>query len=161
MSNLTHNEQDLAIERIGLLGRRFHATHGVFRGPLPTIPLLNVVLLLVLFVVMNSSFVLKPGIVVNLPTSSFAMGAQDSGMVVTISQEGMIFFNDERTTFDGLASSFSQMSFEHPEAVLIIEADGRVPQSSIVQVYNMAMSAGIRKVLLATRVSAAASGATP
>jgi hypothetical protein len=29
-------------------------------------------------------------------------------MVVTISQEGMVFFNDERTTVKGLAGAFQQ-----------------------------------------------------
>ena len=36
----------------------------------------------------------------------------------------------------------------------MIEADERVPNGTIVRIYNMAMSAGVRKVVIATRVSA-------
>ncbi|MFH0880287.1 MAG: biopolymer transporter ExbD, partial [Lentisphaerota bacterium] len=84
--------------------------------------------------------------------SPFYSGVPYEAMVVTISQEGMIFFNDERTALKGLAQAFAQAAHDHPEATLVIEADGRVLHSTLAEIYNMAMGAGIRKVALATRV---------
>lgn len=143
------------VPRIRFVRRRFPLGHRLFRGPFEPVPLINVVLLLVLFLLLHMPFVLQPGIVVNLPTSSFAEGAPYGAMVVTISQEGMVFFNDERTTMEGLGLAFSQAAFEHPDAPLVIEADGRVAQSTIVAIYNMAMSAGLKKVVISTRLSSA------
>jgi len=148
-------------ERIRFLRRRFMARRRMFAGPMVAVPLVNVALLVILFFVINSAFVLQPGVVVNLPTSSFTSGAQYGPMVVMITQEGMVFFNDERTTIDGLQSAFAQMAFESPDTPLIIEADGQVRNATIVRIYNMAMAVGVRKVLLATRVSTAAQGVQP
>jgi len=144
--------------RISFLRRRFLPERKLFCGPVAVVPLLNIVLLLVLFLVINSAFVLQPGVMVNLPTSSFASGAHYGAMVVLITQEGMVFFNDEQTTVERLKDAFSQLAFERPDIPLIIEADGRVRHSTIIDIYNMAMSVGIQKVLLATRVSSAPTG---
>ena len=142
------------VERLSYLRRRYRPHARVVRGPLEAIPLLNVVLLLLFFFIVNSSFVLQPGVVVNLPASTFTSGAPYAALVVTISQEGMVFFNDERRTLDGLSPAFAQAAYDHPDTALIIEADERVPNGTLIQIYNMAMSAGIRKVVIATRISA-------
>ena len=142
------------VERLSYLRRRYRPHVRVVCGPLEAIPLVNVVLLLLFFFMINSSFVLQPGVVVNLPASTFTSGAPYAAMVVTLSQEGLVFFNDERRTLEGLAPAFAQAAYDHPDTALIIEADDRVQNGTIIQIYNMAMSAGIRKVLIATRVSA-------
>lgn len=141
-------------DRVTCLRRRFRTRLRRFAGPLDAVPLANVILLLVLFLIINSSYVLQPGITVDLPTSSFASGTPYGAMVVTVAQEGMVFFNDERTTLEGLSAAFSRTAFDQPDATLVIEADGAVQHSRLVEIYNMAMAAGIRKVVLATRISA-------
>lgn len=141
-------------ERLSYLRRKYRASQRVFKGPLDVVPLVNVVLLFMLFFILQSPFVMQPGITVNLPTASFASGVPYGAMVVMISQEGMVFFNDERTTMEGLSAAFSQSVYDHPDVSLVIEADGRVQHSALVHIYNMAMAAGIKNVVLATRVSA-------
>jgi biopolymer transport protein ExbD len=145
--------QTPATERIRFLQRRFPPHRRVFCGPVDAVPFVNLVMLLMLFMILHSSFVLKPGITVNLPASSFASGAGLGAVVVTVSQEGMVFFNDERTTLEGLESAFSQAAFNRPGSTLVIEADGQVRYGTIVQIYNMAIAAGLQKVVMATRVS--------
>ena len=141
-------------ERISYLRRRYRPHQRLFKGPIDVVPLVNVVLLFMLFFILQSPFVMQPGITVNLPTASFASGVPYGSMVILISQEGMVFFNDERTTMEGLGTALSQSLYDHPDVSLVIEADGRVPHSTLVQVYNIAMAAGIKNVVLATRVSA-------
>ncbi len=119
------------------------------------VPLADVVLLIFLFFVARSSFVLQPGIRIRLPAAPFEDGTAYGTLVVTLSQEGMVFFNDQRTTLGGLRSSFQQAAHERPEAVLLVEADGRVPNRTLVEVYRMAAEAGIGEVVLATRLAAA------
>ena len=141
-------------ERISYLRRRYRPHERLFKGPIDVVPLVNVVLLFVFFFILQSPFVMQPGIVVNLPTASFASGVPYGALVVTISQEGMMFFNDERMTMEELGAALAQAAFEQPDASLVLEADGRVPHSTLVQIYNMATAAGIKSVVLATRVPA-------
>ncbi len=142
-------------ERMRFLQRRFMARCKPFRGPMPAVALLNLVLLVIMFVVFQSSFVLKPGVVVSLPSSPFVSGLPYSARVVTITQEGLIFFEDEQVPLDKLQSAFAQMVYERPDAPLVIEADSRVQHAVIIRVYNLAMAVGVREVLLATRAGSA------
>jgi biopolymer transport protein ExbD len=135
------------------LRRRYRPRQRLFMGPIDVAPLANVVLLFMLFFIIQSPFVVQPGITVNLPLSSFASGVPYGAMVVTVSQEGLVFFNDERTTLEGLGAVFAQAVFDHPDSSLVIEADGRVQHSVLVRIYNMAAVAGIKNVVLATRIS--------
>ena len=121
-------------ERISYLRRRYRPHERLFKGPIDVVPLVNVVLLFVFFFILQSPFVMQPGIVVNLPTASFASGVPYGALVVTISQEGMMFFNDERMTMEELGAALAQAAFDQPDASLVIEADGRVPHSMLLEV---------------------------
>ncbi len=143
-------------ERMRFLQRRFMARCKPFRGPMPAVALLNLVLLVLLLVLFQSSFVLQPGVVVNLPSSPFVSGVPYSAFVVTVTQDGLVFFDDEQLTLDGLQAAFARMAFERPDSPLIIEADGRVQHSVIIRIYNMAMAVGVREILVATRAAATA-----
>ena len=74
-------------------------------GPLGLVALLNVVLLLLLFFLLGSSFVLQPGIeVTQLPAASFNLPPQINARFVTL-QPGpplRIFYQDQRVTLDEL-----------------------------------------------------------
>ena len=129
-------------------------------GLFDAIPLFDALLLLGLFTIMNSLFVLRPGIALDLPATPFAAGTRYGDVVVTLSQENMVFHNDERTTLEGLQSVFLQEAHRNPDAVLVIEADGRVPHRTLVEIYNMAMASGLRKVSLAAGLGAG-SGPAP
>ena len=147
--------QNQVQDQLVYLRRRFRPRARPISRLVSVAPLVNLALLLFLFYVANSRFVLQPGIVVDLPVASFESGTQIGPMVVTVSQEGLVFFNDERTTLDGLEAAFAQAVHEHPGASLVIEADGRVQHNTLVNIYNMAMAAGIRQVALATRIQTA------
>jgi len=142
-----NGQADLNLRRLFLPRRR------LVRGILDPVPLANIVLLFFLFFLVSSSYVIRPGITVNLPTSFFSDGAPYGAFVVTLSQEGMIFFNDDRILLDGLSSAFAQAAHEQPGATLVIEADERVPYRTLVEIYNKATAAGMREVVLATRVA--------
>lgn len=142
-------------DRLFYFRRRFHASHRTLRGLLTVAPWVDVVLLVLLFFMVSSSFVIQPGVVVNLPAAPLTGGVRYGSLVVTIPQEGMYFFNDERMTQDGLAGALARAAREQPDAALVVEADGRVAHATLVQVYTLAQNAGIRDVVLATRMTAA------
>lgn len=139
-------------EYFGNLHGRYRPERRLSKGLLDAAPLVDVVLLLLLFFIINTSFVLQPGIQIDLPVTSFQSGISYGSLVVTIAQEGMVFFNDERTTLEGLGPIFMQAAHDDPEAGLLIEADGRVQHGTLVHVYNMATEAGLQHVTLATRL---------
>lgn len=123
-------------------------------APLDAVPFLNLILLLFLFHIASAPFVLQPGIRVDLPSTAFTDGLPYDSLVVTVSQEGMVFFNDRRTTMGGLRADFAKAAHGRDDVSLIIEADGRVSHATLVNIYNLAAQAGIHNVSLATRLAA-------
>jgi biopolymer transport protein ExbD len=134
-----------------LFHRRFRPRCKLFRGRVAVVPLADIVLLLLLFLLTGFRFVLQPGFNVELPQAPFSEGAPYGPMVVVLTQEGIVLFNDERTTMEGLESAFGQAVHEHPDASIVVEADHRVQHGAIIRVLNMAAAAGVREVNLATR----------
>ncbi|NLB66568.1 MAG: biopolymer transporter ExbD [Lentisphaerae bacterium] len=128
--------------------RRFTARYRRSVGPIDVVALLNVILLLGMFQFTASRFVLQPGVRVSLPEAPFLDGALPGARVLTITQEGMFFFNDEHLTRAKLEAALAQTNGDDP---LLIEADAGTGYGTLMDIYAMAQRAGIREVVLATR----------
>ncbi len=133
----------------------YRARNRVANGLLDAAPLADVILLVFLFFLLSASYAVQPGIRVHLPQASRVEGIPYSPLVVTISQEGLVFFNEERTTLDGLEDAFRRMAYEHPNDTLLVEADEGVKHHILVEVYNKALKAGINDVGLAAQLPGA------
>ena len=146
------NSDHLTGRQLTYLKRRFHLTCRLDKGVLEPAALVDVVLILFLFFIISSSYVVQPGVRIQLPEAEHPQGIAFSSLVVTISQEGIIFFDDQRTTIDGLKSAFEKMSYERRDHTLIIQADESVPNKTLVRICNKAMEAGIKDVAIAARM---------
>ena len=140
-------------QQAGLRWRRFHPKYRLYHGPIPVMALVNVALLLMLFLVWGSNIVIQPGLIIQLPVAAFVSGTPYGHVVVTVTQEGQLFFNDDRTPLDRLGLALSHAVRQNKDLSLTIEADARVSYETIVRVMNLATAAGIRQVNLATRPS--------
>jgi len=134
--------------------RRFNPNVRLVRGWVFGVPMLNVGLLLLMFYWRHADFVIQPGIVLDLPVAPFVAGAPYGTMIVTLTQEGLVFFNDERMTLSGLGGALARLKSGDRAKTLVIEADGQVPYRTLVEVYNKALAAGLSRVALATRPAA-------
>ena len=141
-------------ERLVDFHRRFKGKRHFARGYSFGAVGLNAALLIVGFYIINSRFVLQPGVRIELPAAPFADGVPFlQSTIVSISRDGTMFCNDERTTVAGLATHFSEAKYANADTTLLIEADKRVQYGQLVEVYNQAQSAGIERIIMATRVS--------
>lgn len=140
-------------QQAGLRWRRWRPKYRLYQGPIPVIALVNVAFLIMLFLVWGSHIVVQPGLIIHLPVAAFVSGTPYGHIVVTVTQEGQVFFNDERMALDRLGPALSQAARRYQEPSMTIEADARVSYEMVVRVMNMAAAAGIRQVNLATRPS--------
>lgn len=104
-----------------------------------------------------SQLVLRPGIEMQLPSAKFRSGISYNKfdtILITLSREGMVFFNDELTTLEGLEASISRTAHENPDVKMLIQADAKIGYGTIVKIYNMATRAGIENVTMATSIAA-------
>lgn len=133
------------------LHRTFLPRRRTGRGFLTGTVFLDAALLLCAFVLASSHFVLKPGIALELPVASQTEGIRFNDMVLSISREGLFFFNDEQVQPEHLESVLSAAAQERPGIALILEADAATPQASASRVYDAAARAGFSRIFIATR----------
>ena len=128
--------------------RRFKGRYRRAVGPVEVTALLNVVVLVGMFAFASARFVLQPGVRVRLPAAPFTDGAPYGTRVLTLTQEGLVFFNDEKTDLDRLAGALARTP---GDSTLLIEADEGTPYGTLLAAYAQAAAAGLREVVLATR----------
>lgn len=148
-SDIAHYRQLTALKR------HFSARSRRFPPVIEPAAMVDVVLLVFLFFVSSSSYVTRPGVRINLPEALHAEGLSMNAAVVTITQQEVVFFNDRRISIDDLPNAFEQFHFEHPDTLLVIEADQKVPHGLFMRVHQQAVNAGIRDIAGATRKPAA------
>ena len=130
---------------------RFKRNLAIAKGLRDLTPLIDVVLLLLIFFMLSSSFVFNPGVKVDLPEYTSRESLNQSDLVVTISKEGLYLFNDDSILLRELKSKLKQAASENPNARLILKAANEVPHGIVVKVMVMAKEAGIENQAFATR----------
>ncbi len=123
----------------------------LFKGRVDLTPLIDVVFQLLIFFMLSSSFVIQPGIGVDLPQSRQVAPARRENLVVTLTREGQTFFNNRPVARPNLKVEFERVLAEYPDAVLIVQADRAVSHGEVVSVMSMAREAGVRHLTIATR----------
>jgi biopolymer transport protein ExbD len=138
--------------------RAYSASRRYAAGPFSPAAFLDLTLIILLFLatIHFSDLVVRPGINLDLPSAEFSGGRSFSSyntILITLSREGMIFFNDELTTMEGLASSIAQAGHRADDTGLLIQADSSIDYGTIIRIFNMGVEAGLRDVTLATSIA--------
>lgn len=143
------------------LTRRFQP----LRGPIDMAPLIGVVLLLLIFFMLSSTFVLQPGIRVDPPRSLYGTGAPSNTYIVTVMLEAerrdpatgallprqpVIFFNDQILALPDLQKALQQLNKKRTGTPLVLKADKDVPLGLLTDIMNAAMANGL-SVVIATQ----------
>lgn len=133
------------------LHRTFLPRRRTGRGFLAGTVFLDAALLISAFVLATSPFVLKPGVVLDLPVASQAVGIRVDDKVMAVTRDGRFFFNDEQVPPAELERRFREATASRPDLALILEADRTTPQSTLSAIYDAAARAGFRQIFIATQ----------
>jgi biopolymer transport protein ExbD len=111
------------------------------------IPLVDIFFLLMLLFLASSTFLLHPGISVNLPISNFTLGPQKNPIIVSITAGlyPLVYYRDQQIKPDDLARRLEE---DHvTDRSIIIQADRETTQGVVVQVMNVCLERGYSVVL--------------
>jgi biopolymer transport protein ExbD len=102
-------------------------------------PMLNVLLLVIVFYVLGSKFTLTPGVQVSLPSTSFALGPQRNAEIVSITAGPVaaLYHRDREVTLADLRTRFSEN--RSAEKWLIVKADTNAPAGLVAAVTDEAL----------------------
>jgi biopolymer transport protein ExbD len=137
------------------------------RGLVDLVPVVMVVLLLLSFFLLSSSFVLQSGIKVEPPRSEFGVGTPSSRLIVAVTlgpqltdangvplqRETTLYFNDQIVTLDGLSGLLDKLPLGRLPPPLVIKADKGVTLDTIMSVEDIAFAHRLPVVLATQSVS--------
>lgn len=112
-------------------------------------PLVDVVLQLVLFFMVSTTFIVQSGIKITLPTTTVKEVQPIRDLVVSISKDGAMYLNRDPVTINTLSGKLKKIG-NLQEKLLIIKADKKVYHGVVVNVMDIAKTNGLNKIVIAT-----------
>lgn len=113
--------------------------------------LTDIVLLLLIFFLLSSSFVIQPGIKVQLPKSETGEVDTKREVIISLTEQGGMYLNNEQVTTENLGAKLSAFLGENKDRVVVVNADKTVNLQSVVQVLDIAKGVGASRFLIATQ----------
>ncbi len=115
------------------------------------ISIADIVLLLLIFFLLTSTYVAQTGIKVGLPKSSAHHALSEKNVIITVTINGEIYINDHQTSLDNIIEDLTEAISQTTEKGVIIRADQIMQLGRIVEIMDYARKSGAEKLLIATK----------
>ena len=113
-------------------------------------PLIDMVFLLLIFFMLTSSFVVQPGIKVNLPKAVTSRVLEQKDINIIISAESVIYLNNKVVNLKELRNILEKRRNQDENIPVLIKADRRSSLGRVVEIWDLCRELGINKVNIAT-----------
>jgi biopolymer transport protein ExbD len=124
-------------------GHRFETTH------IDMVPMVDCIMVLVIFLMVSSSFVNDPGVEVQKPDVVGALSSEQNALLIAIAADNRIFFDGQEIRSDQVAAVLKQAAVGRAPS-LIVRGDRSSSLGVFAEVYTEAKRAGIKDVQFAT-----------
>ncbi|TBR15721.1 biopolymer transporter ExbD [bacterium] len=111
-------------------------------------PLIDMVFLLLIFFMLTSSFVMQPGIKVNLPKAVTSESVKLENVEIIVSGENTAYVNGRVITNKDLKNLLKELAKQ--DRSVLIKADRRSSLGIVVEIWDMARDLGIAQINIAT-----------
>lgn len=112
-------------------------------------PLIDMVFILLIFFIVNTSFVKETGIEVTRPTASTATVQNKATILIAIDQENRIFMDHREIDPRAVRANVERAMAENPEGAIVVVADKFSNTGIAIQVMDGCRMAGAQNVSLA------------
>lgn len=113
-------------------------------------PMTDMVFQVLLFFILSSSFIVEPGIKINLPKSQTSELQLQQKLIITIDANEQIFVEGKPVPVDTLEERIKLLLPYYSEKVVVIRADKNVRHGIVVKVMDIAKLAGAARLAIAT-----------
>ena len=129
---------------------KFPKHYSMTKGDLNLTPLIDVVLLQLIYFMLTSSFIMQPGIKINLPQAVTTEKIEKREIFVSISKEGNIFYKEKPVSLNEFEKMLSKKVRKNGGLTLVIKGDAEARHGKIVQVMDISRKVGVEKIAIAT-----------
>ncbi len=112
----------------------------------------DIIMLLLIFILVSSSFITYSGIKVNLPDASGNQSDYTDNIFISINQKGEVYLDQFQIDLDDLPGLLREkLDKLQSQKIIVVQADKNLQFQRIVQVMDVAKLSGATKFCLATR----------
>ena len=129
---------------------KFKRHYKLTSGQLDMAPLIDIVLQLMIYFMLTSSFIMQPGLKIKLPEAKTTEQGVPQPVLVSVTQNNVIFFQDRQVTIPELESLLAAEG-KKGKFVLVVKGDQEARHGLVVKVLDVARLAGAEKLIVATR----------
>lgn len=113
--------------------------------------LIDVMFLLLIFVLVSSTFKTQPAISLDLPSASAVQEVEEGPAVLYLTDDGAVYLNGVEVAEGALAPALRQLQASTGDDRLVLRADRDSRHGSVVELMDIIKSSGFRRVSLAAR----------
>ena len=114
--------------------------------------LIDVMFLLLIFFMVTSTFLDQPGMKLELPSAESAEVARIEKLVLYISSDEEVVFNDQPVALDDLEETMLAALSEIEERTLVLNADKSVRHGTVIRVMDIAKKIGLEKLVIGIKM---------
>ena len=112
--------------------------------------LVDVLFILLIFVLVSTTFLEQPALNIELPKAKSAGLERIQEMIVSISREGQIFFNNQAVNKIQLADLITQRLQKDSQMPVILKADENVSYGLVIEIMDVMRDTGVKKLVALT-----------
>lgn len=115
-------------------------------------PLVDVVFLLIIFFMLSTTFIVLPGIRVDLPkASSERITLEPEEIVLSVDEKGALYFNKDRVDDETVLQRLRVASQSDKEVQILLKGDTRSNYGRVVELLDMIRQCQLHRVAIMTR----------
>jgi len=115
-------------------------------------PLIDIVLLLLIFFMLTSNFIMQPGIKITLPKARTSKPQEGENIIVFITEDNKIFLNDREIDIDELKEALEKKLKTAEKKIVILKADEKINLGLAVKVMDIAKEAKAENLVISTEI---------
>jgi biopolymer transport protein TolR len=115
-------------------------------------PLVDVVFLLIVFFMLSTTFIILPGVRIDLPKASAEkITLEKNEVVLVVDKEGNFYFEDEKVTDKEMQDRLAAARQNNAEALVLIEGDRVCDYGRMVDLLGMVRDCGLNRIAIVTK----------
>jgi len=115
--------------------------------------LIDVLFLLLIFLMVSSTFLEQPGIKLELPPAETAVVVDQEEFTLFVDKRGKLFLNNLEISMDGLEAKLKEALPGMKDGSLILKADQDVSHGIVVRIMDSVKKSGVKKLVIGTKLT--------
>ncbi|MDQ1351100.1 MAG: biopolymer transport protein ExbD [Acidobacteriota bacterium] len=114
--------------------------------------LIDVMFMLLVFLMISSTFLDQPGIKLELPKADSSVVVEQKDYVLFVDKAGKMYLNNNDVALETLEAKIKDALPKMKDSALILKADQDVSHGTVVKIMDIVRKGGVKKLIIGTKL---------